>query len=184
MIDENEQESPTKEYATGNVAKIDKLEPKPFTPTATVTTNSITLTGSTTDADATSDNACSGIEKYYFSKDNGTTWEPTDGQTNTSYTFNNLTQKQEYNLKMKAVDKAGKERTTGTVKKTTDKVPTLTTANTIFTYTPNSWTKDNVTVKITTTETGYTLQYKTEKTGQSGEVNDWQCCQLKNLRSI
>ena len=93
----------SKTYA---VANIDKLAPNNFTPTATVTNNSITLTGSTTDAAKTATNASSGIKAYYFSKDNGATWLPTGGQTGTSYTFSGLASGT-YSLKMKAVDNAG-----------------------------------------------------------------------------
>lgn len=73
------------------------------------TTDSIVITGSTTDKEATDTNASSGIAKYYFSKDNGTTWEPNEGQTSTSYTFNGLTPGTTYTFKMKAVDNAGNE---------------------------------------------------------------------------
>ena len=101
------------EYATGNVSNIDRLGPNMFTPSATSTSNSITLTGSTEDAAATETDGSSGIQAYYFSKDNGATWEPTGGKTDTSYTFNNLTPDTVYDeLKMKAVDKAGNETVT------------------------------------------------------------------------
>ena len=98
-----------------------KLKPNSFTQTATSTTNSITLTGSTTDQPKTTANACSGIAKYYFSKDNGASWEPTDGQTGTSYTFSGLNSGSSYSLKMKAKDHAGNEFITGTVSKATAK---------------------------------------------------------------
>ena len=109
----------SKTYA---VANIDKLAPNNFTPTATVTNNSITLTGSTTDAAKTATNASSGIKAYYFSKDNGATWLPTGGQTGTSYTFSGLASGTTYNLKMKAVDNAGNEVITATISKMTSKL--------------------------------------------------------------
>ena len=146
------------------ITNIDKLLPKQFTPTATSTTNSITLTGSTVDAEQTETNGISGIDKYYFSKDNGATWEPSNGQTGTSYTFNNLTQNQSYSLKMKAADKAGNEVITETVNKTTGTVTDLTSSNVTFTYNPTTPTRGNVTVSISTTVTGYTLQYSTNGT--------------------
>ena len=108
-------------YATGNVENIDRLAPNSFTPTATSTTNSITLTGSTTDKAKTATDGCSGIDKYYFSKDNGATWLPTGGQTTTSYTFSGLTSGTTYSLKMKAVDNAGNEVITATISKMTTK---------------------------------------------------------------
>ena len=61
-----------------------------------------TITGSTTDDD-------SGIAKYYFSKDNGATWEPSEGQTETSYTFTGLKEGTTYTFKMKAEDRAGNQ---------------------------------------------------------------------------
>lgn len=97
------------EYATANVTNIDKLPPKVFTPTATQVGRNIKLEGSTVDEEATNSYGCSGIGKYYFSKDNGVTWEPTAGQEGTSYTFENLTMGTEYTFKMKAVDKVGNE---------------------------------------------------------------------------
>lgn len=152
-------------YATGNVENIDRLEPNSFTPTATSTTNSITLTGSTTDKAKTATDGCSGIAKYYFSKDNGSTWEPSAGQTGTSYTFTGLTQNKSYSLKMKAVDKAGNETITSTLSKSTTGVPGLTESNTTFTYNPSTPTNGNVAVTITTTAgSGYTLQYSTDGT--------------------
>ena len=151
-------------YATGNVENIDRLEPNSFTPTATSTTNSITLTGSTTDKAKTATDGCSGIAKYYFSKDNGSTWEPSAGQTGTSYTFTGLTQNKTYSLKMKAVDKAGNETITNTVSKNTGTVTGLTDSNVKFTYNPSTPTKSSVAVTITTEITGYTLQYSTNGT--------------------
>ena len=150
-------------YITGNIANIDKLAPNGFNAKVTLTTNSATLTGSTTDQGKTATNGSSGIAKYYFSKDNGNTWEPNAGQTGTSYTFQNLTQGTTYNFKMKAVDNAGNEKITGSVSSDTTKVPELNTSNTTFSYTPSTWTNGNVVVKITTTVSsgGYILQYST-----------------------
>ena len=102
-----------------NVANIDRLAPKQFVPTATSTTNSITLTGSTTDTPKTEKDGCSGIKEYYFSNDNGATWKQNSNKLATSYTFNGLTQNKEYTLKMKAVDKAGNEVVTNAITKTT-----------------------------------------------------------------
>ena len=107
--------------ATGNIENIDRLVPNSFTPTATSTTNSITLTGSTTDAEKTETDGCSGIDKYYFSKDDGATWEPSAGQTTATYTFSGLDSGTTYDLKMKAVDNAGNEVITNTISKETIK---------------------------------------------------------------
>ena len=102
------------EATTLAIGNIDKLQPNTFTPTATSTTNSITLTGTATDAAKTTANASSGISKYYFSKNNGSSWEPANGQTGNSYTFTGLAQGT-YTLKMKAVDKAGNVRESNSI---------------------------------------------------------------------
>ena len=143
-------------YATGNVSNIDRLAPKQFVPTATSTTKSITLTGSTTDAPKTEKDGCSGIKEYYFSNDNGATWKQNSNKLATSYTFNSLTQNKEYTLKMKAVDKAGNEVVTSAITKTTGKVEGAKGA----TYSPTTWTNTDVTVTLPT-KTGYTTRYVT-----------------------
>lgn len=130
---------------------IDRLPPNSFTPTATSTTNSITLEGSTTD------NGDSGIRAYYFSINDG---EWVGGTLETSYTFTGLTQSTMYELKMKAVDNAGNETITEKISKETVSVPTLIlNSNTTISYNPATWTNGDVSVTITTTVAGYTLQY-------------------------
>ena len=158
-------------YATGNVTNIDRLAPNEFTPTVTSTTNSITLSGSTTDATKTETDGCSGIDKYYFSKNNGETWEPTEGQEGSSYTFTRLTQNQVFNLKMKVVDKAGNETITSTVTKNTGTVTGLTSSNVTFSYSPSTPTRGSVAVTISTAITGYTLQYSKDGTNWSNYVS-------------
>ena len=152
--------------ATTEITNIDKLAPNPFVPVVdSITTNSISITGSTIDQDGTEMNGNSGIEKYYFSKDDGKTWEPTEGQTETTYIFEDLTQGTTYNLKMKAVDRAGNETIADTITKETDKVPDLTDSDTSFTYsTTNPTNKDVIVTIMTTARSGYTLQYSKDKT--------------------
>ena len=139
-----------------NVTNIDKLAPNAFTLKTTVTTNSIKVDGTTTDATATSTNGSSGIKEYRFSKDGGKTY--TNAQTSATYTFSGLTQNVEYTIVVEAKDNAG-NTTTGTVKATTGTVPTASGA----TYTPNTWTKGNVTVTLPT-KSGYTTVYTTNGT--------------------
>ena len=141
---------------TVNVTNIDKLVPNAFTPKTTVTTNSIKVDGTTTDATATSTNGSSGIKEYRFSKDGGKTY--TNVQTSATYTFSGLTQNVEYTIVVEAKDNAG-NTTKGTVKATTGTVPTASGA----TYTPNTWTKENVTVTLPT-KSGYTTVYTTNGT--------------------
>ncbi len=145
---------------TKEISNIDKLAPNDFTPMVSSKTNCITMTGSTTDQDETQTDGNSGIEKYYFSKDNGKTWEPTEGQEETTYVFENLTQGTAYNLKMKAVDKAGNETTADVITKETITVPDLTDGNTTITYSTTEPTNKDVTVTIMTTAgSDYTIQY-------------------------
>ena len=107
------------EYVTGNVKNIDKLAPNSFTARVTnVTENSITISGSTTDKEATISYACSGIKGYQFSKDNGASWSAL--QKGTSYVFNNLTAGTTYNFKMKAIDNAENETETQTLTQKTN----------------------------------------------------------------
>ena len=139
-----------------NVTTIDKLAPNAFTPKATVTTNSIKVDGTTTDATATSTNGSSGIKEYRFSKDGGKTY--TNAQTSATYTFSGLTQNVEYTIVVEAKDNAG-NTTAGTVKATTGTVPTASGA----TYTPTTWTSGKVTVTLPT-KSGYSTVYTTNGT--------------------
>lgn len=153
------------------ITNIDKLPPNTFTPTATSTSNSITLTGSTTDQSKTETNGSSGIVKYYFSKDNGATWEPTDGQAGTSYTFERLTQNQSFTLKMKAVDEAGNEQGSNSVTQSTIEVPELIKSDTTFQYSETDWTNQDVTVTINqTVGSQYSIQYSL---GNSTDESTW-----------
>ena len=148
--------------ATGNVANIDTLLPNSFTPTASnITTNSLTLSGSTTDQAKTETSASSGIKAYYFSKDNGSTWVSNNGQS--SYTFTGLSQGQSYTLKMKAVDNASNEFITDPITQAVQTVPGGN-ANITFGYNPSGWTSGNVAVTITPAKTGFTLEYSLNST--------------------
>lgn len=138
-----------KGHATGNVANIDRVGPNNFTPTATRTMHTITISGSTTDVPKTSTNGCSGVNAYYFSSDNGKNW--VGGTTSTSYTFKELNQGTIYSVKMKAIDKAGNEVITGTVNiKTLAGVPEFTYTGTyeIVNDDDTPYTAENVNWKI------------------------------------
>lgn len=90
----------------------DKSPIKQFVPEASSTLTSITITGETS-------NDNNAIEKYYYSIDDGITWEPNEGTSNTSYTFENLNGGTKYYVRMKAVDNAGNERITEKIEKAT-----------------------------------------------------------------
>ena len=93
--------------ATGTIANIDRLKPKDFTPKVTATTNSITVESNTTDQEKTSDDECSGIAGYRFSKNNGVNW--TDWQISGSYIFEDMLKDingSKYIIAVQAKDKA------------------------------------------------------------------------------
>ena len=125
----------------------------------TATTNSITIKANVTDLE-------NGIAKYYFSNNDGATWNPKEGQAKNSYTFNNLKQNQTYRLKIKVTDTAGNETISDSISTKTESVPNLVNkeddtvkGNMTFTYTPNTITNTNVVVTIHTDISGYSIQY-------------------------
>ncbi len=146
-----------KEY-TKAIDKIDTTVPtidmEATQKSVTVTTNSITITASATDAE-------SGIAKYSFSRDDGTNWIPTEGQTEAQYTFQKLEQNKPYHLKIKVIDKAGNETISEIITKATDPVPGNE-VNIGFTYSKTNWTNDNIGVTITnkTGNNTYKIEFK------------------------
>ena len=148
--------------ATLTISNIDTLSPNKFTPSATSTSNSITISGSTEDQEATETSASSGIAEYYFSKDNGVTWVSNAEKTGTSYTFTGLTQGTNYTLKMKAVDKAGNEIITEAITKATTSIA----GEGSITITPSTtaWTNKDITITVTwpSDTSGLTKQISTD----------------------
>ena len=102
--------------------------------THSVTLNSITLSVNATKGD-------NEIVKYYFSKDNGATYE--ESETN-SYVFNNLNDTTEYKIKVKVLDSYGRYSTEYFEAITTDAyiVPSITNVTTTS-------TADSITINIT-----------------------------------
>ena len=149
--------------ATLDVTNIDRLAPNTFTPTATTTSNSITVTGSTTDQPATEKYGSSGIAEYYFSKDNGTSWQTNEDKTQTSYTYTELTQGTEYTIKMKAIDKAGNETITERITVTTINIANL--GEIQISVTPSTPTNKDVTVTVTWPSNTTGLTKKISKDG-------------------
>ena len=157
--------------ATGTIANIDKLEPKEFTPKVTATSNSIEIEAKAEDQEKTEEYACSGIEGYKFSKDNGNTWTE-EYQESGTYKFEKLTQNTTYSIVVEAKDKAGNTKQ-AKISAGTGEVEGIQTGDVVFTSTPSEITKENVEVEITGNKTGMQLQYKTEKSGKTGEVSNW-----------
>ena len=168
LFDENEQYTNT---ATATVKNIDKIAPTAFNLSTTKTTNSITVSGSSTD---TATEGCAaenyGIAGYQFQLKNNegtviTSW--TTAQASGSYTFSNLTQGTTYKVSMRAVDKAG-NMTEATNKDTSVTLGTVADSSTAIaiSYNPSTATKGNVQVTFTNNsgQSGLTLKYQIEST--------------------
>ncbi len=154
-----------KEY-TKKITTIDTLAPKDFTPEITddnIKTNSITVTGMTEDAMEAGETEGSGIDKYYFSIDEGNgkpenwqpTWIPEGGQmavkgTQASYQLEGLKQDTTYRIKMKAIDKVGRETVSEEITKTTGTVRGLQQADLNLTYEAEAWGEEGWTNKDVT----------------------------------
>ena len=143
--------------ASLTIGNIDKLPPKAFTPSITKTTNQITVTANTTDAEATNQYACSGLAGYSFSKDGGKTW--TAYQTSGTHQFTDLTQNTTYKIQVKAKDAAGNE-TRGNIDVTTEGITGLD----IQVANADIWTTSKI-VTITANNSNYqTIRYTTNGT--------------------
>lgn len=99
---------------------------------------------------------------YYIRKTSGGSYTQ-DGEATTTatHTFSNLDDNTSYDIKVTFADNSGN---TGeaTVTKQTELVPTLNGDNTTFTLSTTKWTNKSITVTISTTVSGYTLQYSTD----------------------
>ena len=131
--------------ATLTITNIDTLLPKAFTPSATSTSNSITISGNTEDAEATQTSICSGIDSYYYRIDNGE-WQTNTNKLNTQYTFTGLNQGTSYTIEMKAVDKAGNETTRSLIKSTTNIAGEESIS---IVASETEWTKNDIIITVT-----------------------------------
>lgn len=135
------------EYLTAETLTISKIDTT--APTASLTakatnTKVVTLTAICTDNE-------SGISKYEYSKDNGSTW---DKGTSESYTYTGLKTGTNYNFKVRCTNGVGKSTTSNAVSGTTTSFAGIT-------ITPNTtnWSTSK-TVTITGSTEGSTLQYR------------------------
>ena len=140
-------------------ATLDTDAPNQFTPTASQnSSNSVTITGSTTDQYMTAKNPGSGIRGYKFGIYKNGEWEWSEEQAGTSYTFAGLIQSTDYPVKMQAFDNMGNYiETTAEVTGSTTAVPDIS-GDITWSYSTLEWTKGTVTATASTTITGYTLQ--------------------------
>lgn len=148
-----------------SIQNVDNVAPDEFTPTVTTTTNSIKVTATTEDtASEGASSTTSGVEKWKYSIDNGSSWQ--DSGEFTGLTIGS------YTIKVKAIDKAGNERIAEVSTQTEELtggtisiVPDVTTPrNTDKTETQNGVETGPITVTITYGETNLTnadrYQYK------------------------
>ncbi len=145
------------DYTTYNITNIDKN--KPTIIDVTSTTNSITFRA--TDYE-------SGINKYIITTSNST---PYIGDF-TTVSSTTVLDKTVYNLSSNTTywiwvrDQAGNTSTAYAMKTADNAPPALTSSNVTFSQRPTGWTNQDVTVTVSTTETGYTLQ-------TSQDLVDW-----------
>ena len=131
---DNVSNSSTKNY---NI-NIDKTAPTTVAPTASQTTNSITVTNKQTDA-------LSGVSSTQYAIYNGSSWS----SWQSSNVFSGLTTNKTYKVKTKTTDKAGNSSESAELSVTTSNLTagslTLKHTNASGTaYTTNTWTKDSV----------------------------------------
>ena len=168
LFDNNNQSTNT---ATVTIQNIDRVAPTAFNLSTSKTTNSITVTGSTTDT-ATAGCATGnyGIRGYQYKLSSSTgevltNW--TSETVATSYTFSNLTQGETYLVSMRAVDKAG-NMTEATNKDTSVTLSTVVDSSTAIgiSYNPTTPTQGNVQVTFTDNsgQSGLTLKYQKDST--------------------
>ncbi|MEG0872555.1 MAG: dockerin type I repeat-containing protein [Clostridia bacterium] len=159
ITDESNQ---TSQIASATVLNIDRLAPKDFITSATdIRTNSIKVKGIAEDADATSIDASSKIEKYQF-RINGGEW--TAWQVEDNYTFTNLTQSTTYQIQQRAIDKTGNIKDAVAINVTTHTIPGEKIDDIVITQDPVKWTngKVNVSISYTTRVPGLTGMVSTD----------------------
>lgn len=146
------------------VNKIDKLPPNGFTPKVQATTSTLTVIADAVDQPATSTNGSSGIRGYKYSKDDGKTW--TEEKSSNTYTFTGLEQGQTCQIKVIAIDNAGNETISSVAQGTTTKIPEAN-GNIKVERSETEWTNKAVTVTLSTSLSGYSIEYAINNT------NNW-----------
>ena len=150
LVEKEDNENIKIEYlgAVGNITpKIKTLE-------LTNTTNSI-------GARITAKYAENATYKYYIKAEETGEYEEIASINNSEYTFEGLNQNVKYYVKVEVINPQG-SKAEQEATRTTGNVEGLTSTNTTFTYVPENWTNGNVTVTVSTTVTGYTLQTSTD----------------------
>ena len=83
------------------ISNVDNTPPNKYRPTITTTSNSVTISGSTTD-----NNTIEKKIKYFYSIDGGKTYSSASGNT---YTFKDLLMNYKYSIKIKVQDELGNQ---------------------------------------------------------------------------
>ena len=137
------------------VQNVDNTQPNTFTPqVTTATTNSLTVKAQATDkADAGAKDDIAGILRYEY-RINGGNWQANN-------TFTGLKDNTQYNIEVKAIDKAGNEKVGTLIKGQTQELKigelVLKKGNsTGETYTSGTWTNQNIYVAIQKESAGTT----------------------------
>ena len=146
------------EEQSKEITNIDKLAPKAFETTMSATTSSITVNAATIDQAKTAENGCSGIKEYEYKVINGR-WKITENTTDTTYTFSDLEQGTEYYVVVTAIDYAGNKTENSNLSKTIKTGTVDDIGNIVITATPTEWTNEDVKVKISYLQEGYTKEY-------------------------
>ena len=157
---DNVSNSSTKNY---NI-NIDKTAPTTVAPTASQTTNSITVTNKQTDA-------LSGVSSTQYAIYNGSSWS----SWQSSNVFSGLTTNKTYKVKTKTTDKAGNSSESAELSVTTSNLTagslTLKHTNASGTaYTANTWTKDSVYATLNNGSAGTTTYTSVSGSAQTVAV--------------
>ena len=157
---DNVSNSSTKNY---NI-NIDKTAPPTVAPTASQTTNSITVTNKQTDA-------LSGVSSTQYAIYNGSSWS----SWQSSNVFSGLTTNKTYKVKTKTTDKAGNSSESAELSVTTSNLTagslTLKHTNASGTaYTANTWTKDSVYATLNNGSAGTTTYTSVSGSAQTVAV--------------
>ena len=140
----------TKSYTVNN---IDKIEPSTTAPTATATTNSVTVNFAQTDNGS---GVNSSTIQYSIKKTTESEWGEWITDTNTTHTFTGLELGTSYDVRTQVKDTAGNGYTISSTKTIT----TVDITKPTFTLSDSKWTNQNITVTITYPEIeGITKQY-------------------------
>ena len=155
-------ENETTEVVEKEVTNIDRLAPKEFTPEVESGINTINVKAETEDRAATQIDGESGIKSYQFSKDNGGTWS--EERTTGEYIFTDIEKGKNYQIKVKAKDKAGNETESKVVTGGTVEIPGGNESIKISAN-PTTWTNGKVKVTIETEYKEYGIEYSIDGEG-------------------